>query len=72
MADADIKTQIADRALIILDPRQTEMTKAAAEAKMRVARSAQRKARVEAELAIETATREASLADERIKAPRAP
>jgi peptidoglycan hydrolase-like protein with peptidoglycan-binding domain len=68
MADADIKTQIADRALVILDPRQTEMTKAAAEAKLRVARSAQRKARVEAELAIENATREASLADERIKA----
>jgi hypothetical protein len=68
MADADMKTQIADRALVILDPRQTEMTKAAAEAKLRVARSAQRKARVEAELAIENATREASLADERIKA----
>jgi peptidoglycan hydrolase-like protein with peptidoglycan-binding domain len=68
MADADIKTQTADRALVILDPRQTEMTKAAAEAKLRVARSAQRKARVEAELAIENATREASLAGERIKA----
>jgi peptidoglycan hydrolase-like protein with peptidoglycan-binding domain len=68
MADADIKTQTADRALVILDPRQTEMTKSAAEAKLRVARSAQRKARVEAELAIENATREASLADERIKA----
>ncbi|UQD69694.1 peptidoglycan-binding protein [Bradyrhizobium japonicum] len=68
MADADIKTQMADRALVVLDPRQTEMTKAAAEAKLRVARSAQRKARVEAELAIENATREASLANERIKA----
>ncbi|MGQ0687108.1 peptidoglycan-binding protein [Bradyrhizobium sp.] len=68
MADADIKTQVADRALVVLDPRQTEMTKAAAEAKLRVAQSAQRKARVEAELAIENATREASLADERIKA----
>jgi multidrug efflux pump subunit AcrA (membrane-fusion protein) len=68
MADADIKTQTADRALVILDPRQTEMTKAAAEAKLRVARSAQRKAKLEAELAIESATREANLADERIKA----
>lgn len=68
MADADIKTQMADRALVVLDPRQTEMTKAAAEAKLRVARSAQRKVRVEAELAIENATREASLANERIKA----
>lgn len=68
MADADIKTQMADRALVVLDPRQTEMTKAAAEAKLRVARSAQRKARVEAALAIENATREAGLTDERIKA----
>ena len=68
MADADVKTQIADRALVILDPRQTEMTKAAAEAKLKVARSAQRKARVEADLAIETATREASLAEQRVKA----
>ncbi|MCS3539111.1 MULTISPECIES: peptidoglycan-binding protein [Bradyrhizobium] len=68
LADADIKTQMADRALVVLDPRQTEMTKAAAEAKLRVARSAQRKARVEAALAIDNATREASLTDERIKA----
>ncbi|MCS3929031.1 hypothetical protein M2175_004062 [Bradyrhizobium elkanii] len=68
IADADIKTQMADRALVVLDPRQTEMTKAAAEAKLRVARSAQRKARVEAELAIDNASREASLTDQRIKA----
>ena len=68
LADADIKTQMADRALVVLDPRQTEMTKAAAEAKLRVARSAPRKARVEAALAIDNATREASLTDERIKA----
>jgi peptidoglycan hydrolase-like protein with peptidoglycan-binding domain len=68
VADADIKTQVADRALVVLDPRQTEMTKAAAEAKLRVARSAQRKARVEAELAIDAATREANLAEERAKA----
>jgi hypothetical protein len=68
IADADIKTQVADRALVVLDPRQTEMTRAAAEAKLRVARSAQRKARLEAEIAIENATREANLADERIKA----
>jgi peptidoglycan hydrolase-like protein with peptidoglycan-binding domain len=68
IADADIKTQMADRALVVLDPRQTEMTRAAAEAKLRVARSAQRKARLEAEIAINTATREANVADERIKA----
>ena len=68
MAEADVATQVADRALIVLDPRQTETARAAAEAKVKVARSAQRKARLEAELAIETATREASLAAERVKA----
>ena len=68
MADADVKTQVADRALVVLDPRQTEMTRAAAEAKLRVAKSAQRKARLEAELAIDNATREASLVEERAKA----
>jgi peptidoglycan hydrolase-like protein with peptidoglycan-binding domain len=68
MAAADVATQIADRALIVLDPRQTETARAAAEAKVRVARDAQRKARLEAELAIGNATREASLAAERAKA----
>jgi peptidoglycan hydrolase-like protein with peptidoglycan-binding domain len=68
MANADVATQIADRALIVLDPRQTETARAAAEAKVRVARDAQRKARLEAELAIGNAMREASLATERTKA----
>ena len=66
-ADADVAAQIADRALILLDPRQTETARAAAEAKLKVARSAQRKARLEADLAIQNAAREASLAEERIK-----
>ena len=66
-ASADVATQIADRALIVLDPRQTETARAAAEAKLKVARAAQRKAKLEADLAIQTAAREASLADERIK-----
>ena len=66
-AEADVATQMADRALIVLDPRQTETTRAAAEAKLKVARSAQRKAKLEADLAVQTAMREASLADERIK-----
>jgi peptidoglycan hydrolase-like protein with peptidoglycan-binding domain len=68
MANADVATQVADRALIVLDPRQTETARAAAEAKVRVARDAQRKARLEAELAIGNAMREASLATERVKA----
>ena len=66
-ASADVATQIADRALIVLDPRQTETARAAAEAKLKVARAAQRKAKLEADLAIQTAAREAGLADERIR-----
>jgi putative peptidoglycan binding protein len=66
-ATADVATQMADRALIVLDPRQTETARAAAEAKLKVARAAQRKAKLEADLAIQTAAREAGLADERIR-----
>jgi len=53
--------------LIVLDPRQTETARAAAEAKLKVARAAQRKAKLEADLAIQTAAREAGLAEERIR-----
>jgi hypothetical protein len=66
-ATADVATQMADRALIVLDPRQTETARAAAEAKLKVARAAQRKAKLEADLAIQTAAREAGLAEERIR-----
>jgi hypothetical protein len=66
-AEADVAAQVADRALIVLDPRQTETARAAAEAKLKVARSAQRKTKLEADLAIQNAVREASLAEERIK-----
>lgn len=70
-AAADVAAQIADRALIVLDPRQTETARATAEAKLRVARAAQRKAKLEADLAIQTATREAALAEERIRVAEA-
>ncbi|WP_334359495.1 MULTISPECIES: peptidoglycan-binding protein [unclassified Bradyrhizobium] len=66
-ASADVATQVSDRALIVLDPRQTETARAAAEAKLKVARAAQRKAKLEADLAIQTAAREAALAEERIR-----
>jgi multidrug efflux pump subunit AcrA (membrane-fusion protein) len=70
-ASADVATQIADRALIVLDPRQTETARAAAEAKLKVARAAQRKAKLEADLAIKTAEREAGLAEGRIQVAEA-
>lgn len=66
-AAAAVDAQVAERALIVLDPRQTQAARAAAEAKLRVARDAQRKAKVETDLAIQTAEREASLAEERIQ-----
>jgi hypothetical protein len=66
-ASADVATQMADRALIVLDPRQTETARAAAEAKLKVARAAQRKAKLEADLAVQNAAREAALAEERIR-----
>jgi multidrug efflux pump subunit AcrA (membrane-fusion protein) len=66
-AAADVAAQINERALIVLDPRQTEAARNSAEAKLSVARAAQRKARLEADLAIQTAMREAALAAERLQ-----
>ena len=70
-AAADVAAQVADRAIIALDPRQTETARALAEAKLRTARAAQRKAKLEADLALQTATRDAALAEERIKVAEA-
>jgi Putative peptidoglycan binding domain len=70
-AAADVAAQIADRAIIVLDPRQTETARATAEARLKVARAAQRKARLEADLAVQTARREAALAEERIQVAEA-
>jgi peptidoglycan hydrolase-like protein with peptidoglycan-binding domain len=70
-AAADVAAQIADRAIIVLDPRQTETARATAEARLKVARAAQRKARLEADLAIQTARREAALAEDRIQVAEA-
>jgi hypothetical protein len=71
VAAADVAAQVADRAIIALDPRQTETARANAEAKLKAARAAQRKAKLEADLAIQTATREAALAGERIEVAEA-
>jgi peptidoglycan hydrolase-like protein with peptidoglycan-binding domain len=71
VAAADVAAQVADRALIVLDPRQTETARANAEAKLKAARAAQRKAKLEADLAIANATREAALAGERIEVAEA-
>lgn len=63
-ATADYQAQIAERAIIVLDPRQTETARAAAEAKLDLARAAAQKAKVEGEAAIVAVQREAKLAVE--------
>ena len=66
-AAADIAAQIAEQALIALDPRQPETARISANAKLEVARAARRRAQFESELAIQAAERDFSMAGERIK-----
>lgn len=54
-ANADIRTGISDRALIVLDPRQLATARAAADARIEVARAALRAAKLEGEVAIQAA-----------------
>lgn len=54
-AAAEIQAMIAERALIVLDPRQPQTARAAAEAKLELARAAARKAQLEGELEIQAA-----------------
>ena len=72
-AAAEIQAMIAERTLIVLDPRQPETVRAAAEAKLELARAAARKAQLEGELEVqaaldaqEAAVRNAKLAADRI------
>jgi len=65
-AAADVAAQVADRAIIVLDPRQTETARAAADAKLAVARAAAEKIKLEGKLAILAAEREAKLAAEQL------
>ena len=70
-ADADLAAQIAEQALVALDPRQTETARNVANAKLEVARAARQKARLEGELAVQAAEREASLSADRAGVARA-
>jgi peptidoglycan hydrolase-like protein with peptidoglycan-binding domain len=70
-AAADVAAQTADRALIVLDPRQTRTAIATAEARLKAARAAQQKAKLEAQLAISNAMRDAALAEERTRTANA-
>ena len=70
-ADADLAAQIAEQAVVALDPRQTETARNAANAKLEVARAARQKARLEGEMAVQAAERDASLAADRAEVARA-
>jgi peptidoglycan hydrolase-like protein with peptidoglycan-binding domain len=70
-ADADLAAQIAEQALVALDPRQTETARNVANAKLDVARAARQKAKLEGEMAIQTAEREATLSADRVEVARA-
>lgn len=61
-ADAEYQAQIAERALVVLDPRQPETARAAANAKLDLARAAAEKTRLEGEAAVLAAEHEARLA----------
>ena len=65
-AAAEVEAQVASRALIVLDPRQPETARKAADAKLELARAAARKTQLEGELAVQAAEREAKLAAEQI------
>jgi peptidoglycan hydrolase-like protein with peptidoglycan-binding domain len=64
-AVAALNAQIAERALIVLDPRQPESALAAADAKLQLARATLQKTRLEGQIAVREAERTALLAPER-------
>ncbi len=66
-AAAEIAAQISARALIVLDPRQTQTARDVAEAKLQLARAAARKTQLEGELTVQAAEREAELAPDRFR-----
>ena len=66
-AAAELRAQIAEQALIALDPRQPETARAVADAKLEVTRAAAAKARLEGELAVQTAKSDTILAVERLQ-----
>lgn len=70
-ADADLAAQIAEQSLIALDPRQTETARKAASARLEVARAAREKIKLEGEMAIQAAQRDASLVTSRTEVGRA-
>ncbi len=54
-AASEVSTKIADRALIVLDPRQLGLARAAADEKLETARSGLKAAKLDGEMAVKTA-----------------
>jgi peptidoglycan hydrolase-like protein with peptidoglycan-binding domain/multidrug efflux pump subunit AcrA (membrane-fusion protein) len=65
-ARAEVAATIAERALVVLDPRQPETARAAADAKLALAQASALKTELESELAVQAAEREAQLAAEQL------
>jgi len=70
-AEAELANQIAAEAIIALDPRQTETARQAANARLEVARAALEKVRLEGEMAVRAAERDAFLITARTEVGRA-
>ena len=66
-AAAEVEAQIASRALIVLDPRQPESARKAANARLELARAAAQKAQLDGKVAVQAAERDAKLAAEQLK-----
>jgi len=67
-AQADVAAKIAERANIVIDPRQPKTARDAADAKLGLARARLRQARLEGELAIRNAERQSQSGPEGIQA----
>ena len=66
-AEADLATQIADRAFIELDPRQPETARINANAKLEVARAAVHRTKIAGQLAVQAAERAAMSVADKLK-----
>jgi peptidoglycan hydrolase-like protein with peptidoglycan-binding domain len=66
VAEAEVAALVAERALVVLDPRQPETARASATAKLEVARAASSRTKLEGKMAVQNAERELGLAAERI------
>ncbi len=66
-AEADLAAAFADRAFIELDPRQPETARAAANAKLEVARAAAHRTRIAGQIAVQAAERAAKSVTEKLQ-----